>query len=226
MRNLLFLTIICGFFIISSCEENSVVSYQDENSFEILKESTYSINEYAPEYIETGNNSDLFAKVRKDSTTSAKRNIFNGILKRMNLDSTQKEKAQELLKKHGDCVQSCVKIVKLEEKRILDSAKLVRDSIKSEVDSNNISKVEGRMKIKELNMSITKLLKTLNEKYKVRECMKICDDEFIQALLPILNPMQLEQFNKWIRINKSKFERKPVKDSVDRKRDTTKKGRG
>lgn len=224
MKSLVLLSLIGIFAVFSSCElPNSVF---EESSVETLKESTYSINSYDPIYVEIGTNDDLSAKVRKDTTnSSAQRNIFNGILKRMNLDSTQTSIANELLLKHHNCVQSCLNVVKREENRILDSAKILRDSIKMLVDSSKISRVEASQKIKQLNSSVVRQLKTLNEKFKVKECMDICDREFIQSLLPILNPIQLDQFNKWIHHNRIGYPKKSKKDSIDRKRDTTK-GRG
>lgn len=224
MKSLLLLSFIGIFIVFSSCENpNSVV---EEQSIEILKESTYSINTNNTEYVEIVENNESVVKVVRDSTKSnPQRNIFNGILKRMNLDSNQMRVANELLIKHHICVQSCLTIVKLEEKRILDSAKTIREEIKIQVDSNQISKLEARIKIRELNESIKRQLKTLNEKYKVKECMDNCDREFIRSLFPILNPTQLEMFNKWIHQNRIGYEKRKEKDSVDRRRDSTK-GRG
>lgn len=224
MKSLLLLSLVGIFIVFSSCENpNSVV---EEQSIEILKESTYSINTNNTEYVEIVENNESVVKVVRDSTKSnPQRNIFNGILKRMNLDSNQMRVANELLIKHHICVKSCLTIVKSEEKRILDSAKTIREEIRIQVDSSQISKLEARIKIRELNESIKRQLKNLNEKYKVKECMDNCDREFIRPLFPILNPTQLEMFNKWIHQNRIGYEKRKEKDSVDRRRDSTK-GRG
>lgn len=224
MKSLLLLSLVGIFIVFSSCENpNSVV---EEQSIEILKESTYSININNTEYVEIVENNESVVKVVRDSTKSnPQRNIFNGILKRMNLDSNQMRVANELLIKHHICVKSCLTIVKSEEKRILDSAKTIREEIRIQVDSSQISKLEARIKIRELNESIKRQLKTLNEKYKVKECMDNCDREFIRSLFPILNSTQLELFNKWIHQNRIGYEKRKEKDSVDRRRDSTK-GRG
>lgn len=224
MKSLLLLSLVGIFIVFSSCENpNSVV---EEQSIEILKESTYSININNTEYVEIVENNESVVKVVRDSTKSnPQRNIFNGILKRMNLDSNQMRVANELLIKHHICVKSCLTIVKSEEKRILDSAKTIREEIRIQVDSSQISKLEARIKIRELNESIKRQLKNLNEKYKVKECMDNCDREFIRPLFPILNPTQLEMFNKWIHQNRIGYEKRKEKDSVDRRRDSTK-GRG
>ncbi len=225
MKSLLLTTILGVFFIFTSCENSNVIN-TNENEIEILKESTYSINAYNPDYIEIGDYSDIYVKVTRDSAKSqSNRNIFNGIIKRMNLDSNQTIFTNRLLEKHRSCIQSCLHTIKVREKEIIDSAKVLREEIKTKLDSNLISKVEARTQIRLHNASIIKQLKSLNESFKVRECMEMCDREFIQALLPILNPIQLEQFNKWIHHNRIGYERKRTKDSIDIKRDSVK-GRG
>ena len=193
---------IVGLFLIS-CGEGLNQSPVAIDTIEKLNYTTYSLNAYSPEFVSESDDKVIEVKVIKDSTkASPKRNIFQGILKRLSLDSAQSGAAKELLMKHEECVKSCLTSVKLEEKNIISSSRIVRDSIMKNLDSGVISRFEARKQMAELNKSTKEKLKSLNETFKVKDCMESCDKEFITAFSSLLTPEQLKTFNEWLFLNK------------------------
>ena len=186
--------LIIGLLFIS-CNEGLVQTPVGIESIEKLNYSTFSVNAYSPEFINDSDNNIVDVKVIKDSLRpSPKRNIFQGIIKRLDLDSMQRTLASIYLKKHEDCIKSCLSSIKLEERKILDSAKVVR--------------LEARTKMTELNRTIKINIVALNDKFKVKDCMESCDKEFISSFSEILNPEQLKRFNDWLFHNKLSKEKK------------------
>jgi hypothetical protein len=204
----LFKYLIIGLLFIS-CNEGLVQTPVDIESIEKLNYSTFSVNAYSPEFINDSYDNIVDVKIIKDSLRSSpKRNIFHGIIKRLDLDSMQRTLASIYLKKHEDCIKSCLSSIKLEERKILDSAKVVRESIKTQLDSGLISRLEARTKMTELNRTIKMNIVALNDKFKVKDCMESCDKEFISSFSEILNPEQLKRFNDWLFHNKLSKEKK------------------
>lgn len=200
--------LIIGLLFIS-CNEGLVQTPVGIESIEKLNYSTFSVNAYSSEFINDSDNNIVDVKVIKDSLRpSPKRNIFQGIIKRLDLDSMQRTLASIYLKKHEDCIKSCLSSIKLEERKILDSAKVVRESIKTQLDSGLISRLEARTKMTELNRTIKINIVALNDKFKVKDCMESCDKEFISSFSEILNPEQLKRFNDWLFHNKLSKEKK------------------
>lgn len=194
--------LIVGLFLLS-CGEGLNQSPIAIDTIERLNFSTYSVNAYSPEFVNESNDNVIEVKVIKDSTkASPKRNIFQGIIKKLNLDSTQRVAANILLIKHEECVKSCLTSVKLEEKKIIDSSKAIRDSILKSLDLGLISRLEVRKKMAELNKSTKEKLMSLNERFKVKDCMESCDKEFIASFSTLLTPEQLKTFNEWLFLNR------------------------
>lgn len=194
--------LIIGLFLIS-CREGLNQSPIGIDTIEKLNYTTYSLNAYSPEFVSGSDDKVIEVKVIKDSTkASPKRNIFHGIIKRLALDSSQSVAANAILIKHEECVKSCLSSVKLEEKKIIDYSRIVRDSILKSLDSGVISRLEARKQIAELNNSIKVKLKSLNETFKVKDCMESCDREFIVSFSTLLTPEQLKTFNDWLLVNK------------------------
>lgn len=193
---------IVGLFLLS-CGEGLNQSPIAIDTIERLNFSTYSVNAYSPEFVNESNDNVIEVKVIKDSTkVSPKRNIFQGIIKKLNLDSTQRVAANILLIKHEECIKSCLTSVKLEEKKIIDSSKAIRDSILKSLDLGLISRLEVRKKMAELNKSTKEKLMSLNERFKVKDCMESCDKEFIASFSTLLTPEQLKTFNEWLFLNR------------------------
>lgn len=193
-------------FLLVSCQEqlNNIPSEID--GVERLDFTTYSENVYAPEFAGNPTSDLIQVKVIKDSIRpTPKRNIFHGIIKRLDLDSSQKIIADSLIFEHQNCIRGCITLVKLEEKKILDSSKKSIDAIKIQLDSGLISKLEARKKIADINQSVKTSILALNEKFKVKECMENCDREFISEFSKILNPIQLKKFSDWLFINSNKL---------------------
>ena len=73
-----------------------------------------------------------------------------------------------------------------------------------------------------LNERVKSTIKSLSEKYKVKDCIENCDREFIRSLSSILNPEQLQKFNSWVHFNGILKEKKEKRDSIGigKKRDT------
>jgi len=189
--------------LLVSCQEQLNNLPDVENGVEKLDFTTYSENTYIPEFEKEYSDSLVQVKVKKDSTRSnAKRNIFQGIIKRLDLDSSQKMIVDSLIFEHQNCIQSCISSVKLEERRILDSSKKVIDSIKIQLDSGLIRRLDARIKISEINKSTKASIAALNERLKVKECVENCDAKFISEFSKVLNPIQLKKFNDWLFVNK------------------------
>lgn len=194
--------LIVGLFLLS-CGEGLNQSPISIDTIERLNFSTYSVNAYSPEFVNESNDSVIEVKVIKDSTkASPKRNIFQGIIKKLNLDSTQRVAANILLVKHEECIKSCLVSVKLEEKKIIDSSRVIRDSILKSLDSGLISRLEVKKRLAELNKSTKEKLMSLNERFKVKNCMESCDKEFITSFSILLTPEQLKTFNEWLFLNR------------------------
>lgn len=194
--------LVIGLFLVS-CGESLNQSPISIDTIEKLNFSTYSVNAYSPEFVSKSDDNVIEVKVIKDSSkASPKRNIFQGIIKKLSLDSTQSVAANSLLIKHEQCVKSCLATLKLEEKNIIDSSKAIRDSILKSLDSGKISRFEVRKKMAELNKSTKEKLMSLNERFKVKDCMESCDKEFIASFSILLTPEQLKTFNEWLFLNR------------------------
>jgi hypothetical protein len=206
-----YLSVLIVSILLISCGEKIVQSPVDFEQIEKVEFTTYSVNGYFPEFTDVSSDSLIEVKVNKDSTKAnnrPKRNIFLGIIKKLALDSSQTIKANELLIKHEECIKSCLTSLKLEEKKIMDSSKSVRDSIKKSLDSGLISRLDARNKMTELNKSVKEKLMALNAAFKVKNCMESCDQEFIKSFSLLLDPEQLKKFNNWI------FHNNPKKDKT------------
>jgi len=194
--------LIVGLFLIS-CGEGLNQSPIAIDTIEKLNYTTYLLNAYSPEFVSESDDRVVEVKVIKDSTkASPKRNIFHGIIKRLALDSAQSVAVNSLLIKHEECVKSCLISVKLEEKNILNSSRTLRDSILKNLDSGVISRLEARKQMAELNKSTKEKLKSLNDIFKVKDCMESCDKEFIASFSTLLTPEQLKTFNEWLFFNR------------------------
>lgn len=202
-------SILFASLFLFSCGEKIVQSPTELETIERIDYTTFSINGYFPEFTEESGYNLIDIKVTRDSSkASPKRNIFHGIIKRLSLDSLQNVKASELLVKHEECVKSCLVVVKLEEKKILDSSRILRDSIKRDLDSGLISRLDAKVKMTSLNRSVKEKLMSLNAIFKVKDCMESCDKEFIASFSTLLNPEQLKRFNDWLFYNNLRRDKK------------------
>jgi hypothetical protein len=200
MKILKFLVLLV---LLVSCQEqlNTPVTIQDD--VEKLDFTTYSENVYRPEFTQEFADSLIQIKVIKDSTRpSTKRNIFHGITKRLGLDSTQQVITDSLIFNHQNCVQDCISLVKVEERKIIDSSKIAIELVNSELKLGLITRFEARKKISEINNFTKASILNLNVRFKVRECMENCDTQFISEFSKVLNPTQLKKFNDWLFNNK------------------------
>lgn len=195
--------------VLFSCSENPTENIGTTLDIEVLDYTTYSINSYNLEFGVISEDSLIEVKVIRDTTNkSPKRNIFNGIIKRLSLDSSKSIIADSLIYNHQYCVASCLASMKIEERKLIDSSKMVIDSIKKEVSNGNMTREQSRIHINQINTNLKKNLSILNEKFKVKECMESCDREFILEFSKILDPIQLKKFNDWLFINKLPKEKK------------------
>lgn len=206
-----YLSMLIASLLIISCGEKIVQSPINLEPIEKIDFTTYSVNGYFPEFTDVSSDNLIEVRVKKDSTrvkNGPKRNIFLGIIKKLALDSSQTIKATELLIMHEECIKSCLTSLKLEEKKIMDSSKSVRDSIKKSLDSGLISRLDARNKMAQLNKTVKEKLMALNASFKVKNCMESCDHEFIRSFSLMLDPEQLKKFNEWLFHNNIKKDKR------------------
>lgn len=221
-----FLRALCLTMLLSvfSCSDGVLDTSSNLPIIEKEYSSSYSIYSYNPEFIQVDQDSLVEISFKRDSI--AKRNvptsIFTRILSQLNLDSTQRSQTALFLAKHHECIKECSAEIKQQERRIIDSAKVIRISILEDVKAGVITKLEGREKMRVLNERVKSAIKSLSEKYKVKDCIENCDREFIISLSSILNPEQLQKFNSWVHFNGVLKEKKEKRDSIGigKKRDT------
>jgi hypothetical protein len=195
--------------ILFSCSEIPTENIGEIEKIEVLDYTTYSINAPNLEFGVISDDTLIEVRVIRDSINkSPKRNIFNGIIKRLSLDSSKSVIADSLIYNHQYCVASCLESMKIEERKLIDSSKMVIDSIKKEVSNGNMTRVQSRRHINQINTNLKKNISILNEKFKVRECMESCDRQFIVEFSKILDPIQLKKFNDWLFMNKLPKEKK------------------
>ncbi len=213
--------IICAGLFVSCYDRNNVNSplQISENSSEEL---------YYPEFMyET-------TTLTNDASKVGYRNNFIGIINKLNLDSTQIIKVNQLMFKHQECVKSCISSFKEKEKAILDSAKVQYREIRFNVSSGVLSKEEAKVILKELNAKTRESIQNLEKTLNVKRCLSECDEIFTKSLLGILTPEQTRKFNELIKqrrgpggnvkrdtIDIKKDSIRIKKDSIDIKRDTT-----
>lgn len=196
-----FLYLLISSILLFSCQELPTRNQDVIEEIEKLDYTTFSINSYNPEFLQESEDS-LLKVVRDSSKNTPKRNIFNGIVKRLGLDSTQNMVADSLLTNHRKCVESCISFIKIEEKNLIDSARIQIDLVRKDLDSGVITRQSARRLIQEINTTLKRKLLQLNDKFKVKNCMESCDREFIVEFSKILNPIQMKRFNDWLFMNK------------------------
>jgi hypothetical protein len=138
--------------------------------------------------------SDKNEKSRKPQVGS----IFQDLLIKLKLTNEQKPLVETLLKKHKECAENCVRLLKDAEREILMNAKIKRDQLKKDFDSGKITREEYRKLTAEIRSTVSTELKTLPEKMKIRECLQTCDSVFINALENILSPDQKIVLRSWL----------------------------
>lgn len=123
---------------------------------------------------------------------------FHRLLGALNLTDEQAEKVQELLGKHHECVASALSVLREHVKTILDGVKEARHEVLAKLQAGEITREEARAAIREINARARQALKDSNVIARVREMLKACDQEFIEALKGILTPDQLEILQRWL----------------------------
>lgn len=144
---------------------------------------------------------DRSADDHRDGDRVGRRHIpgpFDRLLRALNLTDEQKEHVGELLKKHHDCVGEALSVLREHVKTIVDGANEARHEVIAKLRAGEITREEARAAIREINARARQAIKDSNIIARVREMLKACDQEFVDALKGMLTPEQLEILQRWL----------------------------
>lgn len=126
------------------------------------------------------------------------RHPFGRLLNALNLTEEQRTQVAELLKNHKACADEALAVLREATKTIMDQAKADRDAIIEQVKAGQMEKDEARAAIREINKAAREAIKNLPERESVKEMLKSCDDEFLNALRSILTEEQIAILDRFL----------------------------
>jgi hypothetical protein len=138
--------------------------------------------------------------------------IFNDLLIRLQLNSTQKIIVERLLSEHRSCIEKCTLPLREAEREIQKRARIAEEQIKKAFIRGEITRTQARERLAELKRRVNLELRNTPVRKSVQECIKSCDSTFISHLERIISPEQRKILSTWL-------EQKSKRVSIE-KRDT------
>lgn len=215
----IFIAIVTIFAIQSCNKDNGVVNTQ--NPFDIEE---YSINDYnfsnallsnatLENDFEIGNcvpmhplgpkndgNGNGNGKKMDNKNNPFVKNMFNfnRIFRELNLSDAQKEEIKSIIEAHFNCEKSWFEKLQKAREEVLEKYRTKRQAIMEQVKNGEITRLEARELLFEMNKSIFEELNNLPINKEVKEGILACREEFFAAIGSILSPEQKEIWDKFI----------------------------
>jgi hypothetical protein len=158
--------------------------------------------------------SDTTNREKRDTVKRQPPTIFGDLLVKLNLTTEQKSVVNNLLKEYNSCRENCVRAQRDAERQILITARSKEEAIKKELQEGKITKSQARERLANLKKETNELLKNLPIRTKIQECLKTCDNSFINSLERILNENQKTILKKWLESRNKRGNAGDKKDTV------------
>lgn len=124
--------------------------------------------------------------------------LLGRVIQAMNLDDEQKAQFRIIMQQHILCEMQWLRKAQAVRKAIQDRANAERRQIMANLNDGEIDRVQAKRMLDELNRRVMEAMRNHPINEEVREGLKLCKEEFNEAVAEMLNEEQLVIWNRFI----------------------------